>query len=332
MDQGKPLGRSGKELNFFGKSAAVPHGGFFMEKLMRQLIARRAQFLAAIRAFFATRGVLEVDTAQLRPCGVTDPQLVSLAASGGYLQTSPEYAMKILLAQGAGDIYQLAHVFRGEEQGRKHRREFMLLEWYRAGFDHLRLMDEVAALVRELLPARRDWQTRHTPYAEAFRRHLGIDIGQTDDAGLRALCTARLPESADWPLSRDGMLDLLFTHYVEPELGRGTLEFLCDYPSSQAALARIIDGKAARFELYINGLELCNGFWELSNAAEQRARFLADNRERAQLGLPEMPLDEDFLAALERGLPDCAGVALGVDRLLMLACNAAHIDEVMLPG
>lgn len=303
-----------------------------MEKLMRQLIARRAQFLAAIRAFFATRGVLEVDTAQLRPCGVTDPQLVSLAASGGYLQTSPEYAMKILLAQGAGDIYQLAHVFRGEEQGRKHRREFMLLEWYRAGFDHLRLMDEVAALVRELLPARRDWQTRHTPYAEAFRRHLGIDIGQTDDAGLRALCTARLPESADWPLSRDGMLDLLFTHYVEPELGRGTLEFLCDYPSSQAALARIIDGKAARFELYINGLELCNGFWELSNAAEQRARFLADNRERAQLGLPEMPLDEDFLAALEHGLPDCAGVALGVDRLLMLACNAAHIDEVMLPG
>ena len=299
---------------------------------MRQRITRRAQFLAAIRAFFATRGVLEVDTAQLRPCGVTDPQLVSLAASGGYLQTSPEYAMKILLAQGAGDIYQLAHVFRGEEQGRKHRREFMLLEWYRAGFDHLRLMDEVAALVRELLPARRDWQTRHTPYAEAFRRHLGIDIGQTDDAGLRALCTARLPESADWSLSRDGMLDLLFTHYVEPELGRGALEFLCDYPPSQAALARIIDGKAARFELYINGLELCNGFWELSDAREQRARFLADNRERAQLGLPEMPLDEAFLAALERGLPDSAGVALGVDRLLMLACNAEHIDEVMLPG
>ncbi len=303
-----------------------------MEKLMRQLIARRAQFLAAIRAFFATRGVLEVDTAQLRPCGVTDPQLVSLAASGGYLQTSPEYAMKILLAQGAGDIYQLAHVFRGEEQGRKHRREFMLLEWYRLGYDHGRLMDEVADLVRALLPACRDWQTRRTPYAEAFRRHLGIDIGQMDDAGLRACCTARLPESADWPLSRDGMLDLLFTHYVEPELGRGALEFLCDYPPSQAALARIIDGKAARFELYINGLELCNGFWELSNAAEQRARFLADNRERAQLGLPEMPLDEAFLAALEHGLPDCAGVALGVDRLLMLACNAAHIDEVMLPG
>ncbi len=303
-----------------------------MEKLMRQLIARRAQFLAAIRAFFATRGVLEVDTAQLRPCGVTDPQLVSLAASGGYLQTSPEYAMKILLAQGAGDIYQLAHVFRGEEQGRKHRREFMLLEWYRLGFDHLRLMDEVAALVRELLPACRDWPLRRTAYADAFRRHLGIDIGQMDDAELRACCTARLPESADWPLSRDGMLDLLFTHYVEPELGRGALEFLCDYPPSQAALARIIDGKAARFELYINGLELCNGFWELSNAAEQRARFLADNRERAQLNLPEMPLDEDFLAALERGLPGCAGVALGVDRLLMLACNAAHIDEVMLPG
>ena len=295
-------------------------------------ITRRAQFLAAIRAFFAARGVLEVDTAQLRPCGVTDPQLVSLAASGGYLQTSPEYAMKILLSLGAGDIYQLAHVFRGEEQGRKHRREFMLLEWYRLGYDHLRLMDEVADLVRELLPACRAWPLRRTPYAAAFRQHLGIDIDRMDDAALRALCTARLPESTDWQLSRDGMLDLLFTHYVEPELGRDTLEFLCDYPPSQAALARIINGSAARFELYINGLELCNGFWELSDAAEQRARFLADNRERAQLGLPEMPLDEAFLAALERGLPDCAGVALGVDRLLMLACDAAHIDEVMLPG
>lgn len=303
-----------------------------MESPMRHLISRRARFLAAIRAFFAARGVLEVDTAQLRPCGVTDPQLVSLAASCGYLQTSPEYAMKILLAQGAGDIYQLAHVFRGEEQGRKHRREFMLLEWYRTGYDHLRLMDEVADLVRELLPACRAWQIRRTPYAEALRQHLDADIERLDDHDLRALCTARLPESADWQLSRDGMLDLLFTHYVEPGLGRGALEFLCDYPPSQAALARIIDGKAARFELYINGLELCNGFWELSDAREQRARFLADNRERAQLGLPEMPLDEAFLAALERGLPDSAGVALGVDRLLMLACGAAHIDEVMLPA
>ena len=286
---------------------------------MRHLITRRARFLAAIRAFFAARGVLEVDTAQLRPCGVTDPQLVSLAASGDSLQTSPEYAMKILLAQGAGDIYQLAHVFRGEEQGRKHRREFMLLEWYRTGYDHLRLMDEVADLVRELLPACRAWQIRRTPYAEAFRQHLDADIERLDDHGLRALCTARLPESADWQLSRDAMLDLLFTHYVEPGLGRDALEFLCDYPPSQAALARIIDGKAARFELYINGLE-------------QRARFLADNRERAQLGLPEMPFDEAFLAALERGLPDSAGVALGVDRLLMLACGATHIDEVMLPA
>ena len=303
-----------------------------MESPMRHLITRRARFLAAIRAFFAARGVLEVDTAQLRPCGVTDPQLVSLAASGGYLQTSPEYAMKILLSLGAGDIYQLAHVFRGEEQGRKHRREFMLLEWYRLGYDHLRLMDEVADLVRALLPACRAWPLRRTPYAAAFRQHLGIDIDRMDDAALRALCTTRLPESADWQLSRDAMLDLLFTHYVEPELGRDALEFLCDYPPSQAALARIINGSAARFELYINGLELCNGFWELSDAHEQRARFLADNRERAQLGLPEMPLDEAFLAALERGLPDSAGVALGVDRLLMLACGATHIDEVMLPA
>ena len=174
-------------------------------------ITRRARFLAAIRAFFAARGVLEVDTAQLRPCGVTDPQLVSLAASGDYLQTSPEYAMKILLAQGAGDIYQLAHVFRGEEQGRKHQREFMLLEWYRTGYDHLRLMDEVADLVRELLPACRAWQLRRTPYAAAFSQHLGIDIAQLDDARCAMFAAPACRKSAAWQLSRDGMLDLLFT-------------------------------------------------------------------------------------------------------------------------
>ena len=307
-----------------------------MEKLMRQLIARRAQFLAAIRAFFATRGVLEVDTAQLRPCGVTDPQLVSLAASGGYLQTSPEYAMKILLAQGAGDIYQLAHVFRGEEQGRKHRREFMLLEWYRCGYDHLRLMDEVTDLVRTLLPACRDWPVRHTPYTALFRDRFNLDIHHAEDAAIRRLANARIPESADWQLGRDALLDMLYSHYIEPQLGCGALEYICDYPPSQAALARIIknpDGEAvaARFELYINGMELCNGFWELADAAEQRARFLADNHIRAAAGLPQIPLDEDFLAALAHGLPDCAGVALGVDRLLMLASGAAHIEAVVPP-
>ena len=251
-------------------------------------------------------------------------------------QTSPEYALKILLAAGAGDLYQLAHVFRGEEQGRKHRREFMLLEWYRCGYDHLRLMDEVTDLVRTLLPACRDWPVRHTPYTALFRDRFNLDIHHAEDAAIRRLANARIPESADWQLGRDALLDMLYSHYIEPQLGCGALEYICDYPPSQAALARIIknpDGEAvaARFELYINGMELCNGFWELADAAEQRARFLADNHIRAAAGLPQIPLDEDFLAALAHGLPDCAGVALGVDRLLMLASGAAHIEAVVPP-
>ena len=172
---------------------------------------------------------------------------------------------------------------------------------------------------------------------EAGGDRFGIDIHHADDAAIRRLATAHIPESAAWPLTRDAMLDLLYSHYIEPQLGRGALEYICDYPPSQAALARIsenADGEAvaARFELYIDGMELCNGFWELTDAAEQRARFLADNRTRAQMGLPPIPLDEDFLAALAHGLPDCAGVALGVDRLLMLASGATHIEDVVPPS
>ena len=275
--------------------------------LLRQRLHQRAAFLAAIRAFFAARDVIEVDSEQLRAYGVTDPQLVPLAADGGYLQTSPEYALKILLA------------------------------WYRCGYDHLRLMDEVTDLVRTLLPACRTWPVRHTPYATLFRDRFAIDIYRADDAAIRRLTTAHIPESATWQLNRDAMLDLLYSHYIEPQLGRGALEYICDYPPSQAALARIsenADGEAvaARFELYIDGMELCNGFWELTDAAEQRARFLADNRARVQAGLPPILLDEDFLAALAHGLPDCAGVALGVDRLLMLASGATRIEDVVSPS
>lgn len=294
---------------------------------MRERIAARSAFLAAIRAFFASRGVLEVDTPHWRAYGVSDPQLVSVAvAEGGFLQTSPEYAMKRLLSQGAGDIYQLAHVFRGEEAGRRHLREFMMLEWYRVGFDHGQLMDEVADLVRTLLPAVQT--VRHTPYRETFVTHLGCDVMAMDDADLQSFCVSRLPECRDWQMARDGWLDLLFTHFVEPQLGREGMEFVTDYPPSQAALARVVDGAAARFELYIDGLELCNGFYELTDAQEQRARFQSDNAERQALGLPQMAPDEDFLAALEKGLPPCSGVALGVDRLLMLHLGARDIREV----
>ncbi|MDO5090469.1 MAG: EF-P lysine aminoacylase EpmA [Cardiobacteriaceae bacterium] len=303
---------------------------------MRNHIRQRAQFLAAIRAFFAARDILEVDTAHLRPPGVTDPPLTPLPVPGhGYLQTSPEYAMKRLLAAGSGDIYQLAHVFRGEEQGRKHQREFMLLEWYRTGHNHHQLIEEVTALIHTLLPQTRALPVIHTPYRQAFIRHLDEDILALDTPALRAHCSQKIPESAAWTLDRDAMLDLLYTHHIEPHLGQQSLEYIQDYPPSQAALARLHPDPhghpvAARFELYHQGLELCNGYWELADPAQQRQRFEHDNRQREHLGLPAMPLDEALLTALEQGLPDCAGVALGIDRLLMLHLEAPHIADITL--
>lgn len=303
---------------------------------MREKIAARAQFLTSIRQFFAQKNVLEVDTALLSPAGVTDINLRSLAVEDlGYLITSPEYAMKALLADGGGDIYQLSHVFRGDENGRKHRREFTLLEWYRLGWTHQQLIHEVSELVQTLFPKTEKFPVKISPYADLFQEYLDLDLFSADDALILQKCVAIVPESRQWQLSRDGMLDLLFTHRIEPNLGANCLQFVCEYPPSQAALARIMQNKqgnnvAARFELYIDGIELCNGFWELANAKEQRHRFELDNQERLAAGLKPMPIDEAFLSALERGLPDCAGVALGVDRLFMLAQGKNHIAEVIL--
>lgn len=300
---------------------------------IKEKIAIRANCFAAIRAFFAERQVSEVDTALLRPYGVTDPQLSNLAAATGYLITSPEYAMKTLLCQGAGDIYQLSHVFRGEEIGRKHRQEFMLLEWYRLGFDQHQLMQEVAALCQSLLG--QNLAIKKSRYRDIFQHYLAIDCHRISDAELAAYCASKIPESAAWQLKRNGYLDLLFTHYIEPHLGTSCLEFIYEYPASQAALARTYqddtgNAVAARFEAYIDGIELCNGFHELSNAAEQRARFEADNQERQAQGLPQIAIDESFLQALAQGLPDCSGVALGIDRLLMLIAKVKHIQDISL--
>ncbi|SUO95612.1 EF-P lysine aminoacylase EpmA [Suttonella ornithocola] len=297
------------------------------------LIIQRANFLAKIRAFFAHRHIYEVDTSLLTAYGVTDVNLTSLTADNGYLITSPEYAMKTLLTRGAPDIYQLSHVFRGEEQGRKHRKEFMLLEWYRLDFTHQQLMQEVGELIQYLLKPR----TIHIDfisYAQCFQETLSIDLFHISDNQLKEFCHQKIPESQQWQLDRDGYTDLLFTHFIEPNLGKNKLQFITDYPPSQAALAKIIEDKnghlvAARFEAYLEGLELCNGFYELNQPAEQRARFEDDNHQRKQLGLPSMPIDEPFLKALENGLPDCAGVAVGIDRLFMIACQANHIEEVI---
>jgi lysyl-tRNA synthetase class 2 len=305
-------------------------------------LTQRAALLALAREFFAARGVLEVDTPVLVNAPVSDVHIHSAqvrlqhAAAPFYLHTSPEYAMKRLLAAGCGDIYQICHVMRGFEHGRLHNPEFTLIEWYRIGFSLEQLMDEVESLVRLLLgpvAARRTGE--RLTYREAFLRELAIDPLQADAAQL-AQAAAPLglaaPGAADSARGRDELLELLMGARVGPRLGQGALTFVSAYPASQAALARL-DGAdprtARRFELYCDGIELANGFQELASPGEQRARFSADNAERARRGLPVQPPDERLLAALSAGLPDCAGVALGFERTLMLATGATHIDEVL---
>ncbi|MGD8309071.1 MAG: EF-P lysine aminoacylase EpmA [Chromatiales bacterium] len=305
-------------------------------------LAARARLLARIRAFFDRAGVMEVETPVCSAGAATDPALESLetryrgpdAPPGGrlFLQTSPELPMKRLLAAGSGPIYQICRVFRGGERGQRHNPEFTLLEWYRPGVDHHRLMDEVEALVRAV--SDRPWTLRRLSYAALFQEHLGVDPHRATAPEL-----ARLAERGGVPGigsleldGRDAWLDLLLTHCIEPRLAGEGMVFVHDYPASQAALARLRPGDppvAERFELYLDGVELANGFHELADAAEQRRRFEGDLARRRSRGLSRVPVDERFLQALEAGLPDCAGVALGVDRLLMALTGARSIDEVL---
>ena len=296
----------------------------------RETLQFRARSLATIRRYFAERGVMEVETPLLAAHAATDPQLDNFALANPlpssplcYLQTSPEYAMKRLLALGSGSIYQLGKAFRRDAPSRLHLPEFTLLEWYRVGFDMPSLMADVAALAEALLGPQ---PVEYISYREAFILWVGIDPWRSSDEALAAFARQKIDisfSSAD----RNVWLDLLLSHCLEPRLGRGKLTFLFDYPCSQAALSRIErndDGEAVarRFELYSEGVELANGYHELTDAAEQRARFEQDNRQRQKMGLESRSIDEDLMAALERGLPDCAGVALGVDRLLALAAGA----------
>ena len=305
----------------------------------------RAELLAQIRAFFAARGVLEVETPALSAAAITDPHLASFKTcySGPgsqhgrplYLHTSPEFAMKRLLAAGSGCIYQIARVFRDGEAGSRHNPEFTLLEWYRVGFDHHRLMDEVAELVGMLLAGRLALaEPERLSYRQIFQHHLNLDPHRATVADLAACAETRnisIPTGMP-PDDPDPWLDLLLTHCVEPRLGSGRLTFVHDYPASQAALARLRPDDppvGERFELYINGIELANGFHELGDAVEQRCRFAQENAARRAARLPVMPVDEHLLAALEFGLPDCAGVALGFDRLVMLATRKTSLAEVL---
>jgi len=305
----------------------------------------RARLMGTIRAFFAERDVLEVETPVLSRAAGTELHLQSfttqyygpLAPPEGrlYLHTSPEYPMKRLLAAGSGSIYQISKVFRDGEAGSRHNPEFTLLEWYRTGFDHQQLMDEVEILVAKVLPERLSGRvTQRLSYREAFLCYADIDPHAADAAALAA-CARRHGIETTWDLERADRniwLDLLMTHVIEAQLCRNCLSFIYDYPADQASLARIRPGEPAlaeRFELYVQGLELANGFHELADSNEQRRRFERDNAARHAHGLPVLPIDENLLAALNYGLPDCAGVALGIDRLVMLAADASRIQDVI---
>ncbi len=306
-----------------------------------EVIRQRAAMLARVRGHFESEGVLEVQTPVLSAAAPSDPQIESISArpAGGpprYLQTSPEYAMKRLLAAGVGDCYQVCPVFRDGESGRVHGPEFTIVEWYRAGYSAADLRRDVERLLgaatrglRRIAPA------RTVSYRDAIREACGIDCRSDPADAIRAVLAARgiVPAKAqDWDL--DAWLDLLVGAVVGPSLGRDAPVFVVDYPPSQAALARIgadAGGAAVaeRFELYVDGIELANGFRELGDAAEQRRRFERDQALRRSRGQRIAPLDERLLAALAHGLPDCAGVALGFDRLVMVALGLPDLASAM---
>jgi lysyl-tRNA synthetase class 2 len=298
----------------------------------------RAEILAKIRAFFSEGGVLEVETPLLASAPVTDLHLPALsshyrgpATADGrtlYLQTSPEYAMKRLLAAGSGPIYQICKAFRDGEAGSRHNPEFTMLEWYRPGWNHHQLMDEMDALLGDVLGC---GSAERLTYAEAFDRHASVDaFGATDQDLAQRVGQLGVASASDLP--RDDLLDLILTHVIEPRLGHCQPTFIHDYPASQASLARVRDGEpplAERFEVFAEGLELANGYHELSDPAEQRRRFERDLELRRRAGLPEVPIDMHLLAALEHGLPQCAGVALGIDRLVMIAAGTRDLADVV---
>ncbi len=302
----------------------------------------RARLLARIRAFFAERDVLEVDTPVLARAGNTDPAIESFQThwqgpgpeTALYLHTSPEFFMKRLLAAGSGAIYQLCHVFRNGELGRRHNPEFLLLEWYRPGMDHHALMDEIDELLTRVLDGIHDYRSaQRLTYQQWFLNETGLDPWSDTLQVFQRFAEAELvsvPKSmpAD---ELDPWLDLLVSHWLEPRLDGNPL-FIYDYPVSQASLARVRQqpqAVAERFELYFKGVELANGFHELTDAGEQRRRFELDNVARQRAGQHEVPVDEQLIAALHNGLPDCAGVALGIDRLLMTVAGLNSIDAAM---
>jgi len=299
----------------------------------------RARVLQSIRAFFAAREVLEVETPILSKSAITDPQLESFVTQFNqtdyYLHTSPEFYMKRLLASGSGDIFQIARVFRVDEQGRNHNPEFSMLEWYRVGFDHHALMDEVENLVKNIFSeSQKNINFERISYQQAFQNKLGINPLEADVRQLTECAQGNnieIPQGLDLD-DKDMCLDWLMVESIGPSFAKNGFTFLYDYPASQAALARLSknDSRIAhRFELFAGELELANGFYELTDVNEQAARFVNENKQREQRGQKTMPIDQLLLEALKSGMPECSGVAIGLDRLLMVLSQAKHIRDVI---
>ena len=299
-----------------------------------KILRDRSEMFRAVRAFFEERGVIEVDCPLISSSASVDAHidLIPVQDSQGktrYLHSSPEYGMKRLLADGIGDIYQLAHVFRQGEYGQRHNPEFMMAEWYRLELSFEEMIEETQDFIRVFLGA---LPGNVISYRDAIKKYTGIDYVTASIEEIAHFLKNDLYEGAEKE-SKDTLLNILLPIYVEPHLGQGELTALAYYPSTQAALAktRTIDGEgvAERFEIYYRGVELANGYHELADPQEQRQRLLEANQERLRLGKEAYPIDEYFLKALEKGLPACCGVAVGVDRLMLLRHGKARLSEVI---
>lgn len=297
-----------------------------------ETLKARAKLINRVRQYFADTNALEVETPVLSQFSGTDVQLMQWQTQEGLsLHTSPEFAMKRLLAAGAGDIYQVCHVFRKDESGKKHNPEFSMLEWYRVGIDEFELMGDIVSLIK-YVAARDSLSVETLTYQSVFDLAGLPDPHRASLSALRETVSDRLNADArDW--SRDDCLNALMSLIVEPSLDKDKLIFVHQFPASQAALAEHEQmGEvtvARRFELFWQGMELANGYFELTNEQEQKRRFDADIEQRAELGLDEPRLDQRFLAALKAGMPNCSGVALGLDRLMMILLQKSTIEEVM---
>lgn len=306
-------------------------------------IKQRAELLNNIRKFFNTRSVLEVETPLLCQYAPTmpyiDPIVVNMKsgrAINRFLQSSPEYAMKRLVAYGSGDIFQICKAFRGQEQGKLHNPEFTMLEWYRVNFNHHQLIQETIELLQY---CGINYAISKNAYREIFYKYLNLDPVLADLSTMQQFIYNNITLSSQGvdfikSASKQECQEMLFSHVVESSLAHNTINVVYNYPKEQAALAKIIIDNdnievAARFEVYINGLEVANGFYELADPIVQRTRFVKDQNVRKKLRKPYLEIDPYFMSALEQGLPECSGVALGVDRLLMLKTLASSIEEVI---